>query len=145
MAIIDWKAASVPCRRETLAGPVALAPLNMPAAFCCSTAFTSAVDRRRRSLPRYGGLTMELFVANLLKSASLLSFDLLVRSSATFPGPERVPKGQLRLVRDGDVEKWACLTCPGGCGRTINLSLNPKRRPRWSVVGEFWRRPTVQP
>ncbi|WP_094538716.1 DUF6527 family protein [Brucella grignonensis] len=88
---------------------------------------------------------MKSFVAKLLKSAGLLRFDLLVRSSATFPGPEGVPKGQLCLVRDGDVEKWACLTCPGGCGRAINLSLNPTRRPRWSVVGDFWQRPTVQP
>ncbi|WP_420877533.1 DUF6527 family protein [Roseibium polysiphoniae] len=39
----------------------------------------------------------------------------------------------------------ACLTCPDGCGRTINLSLNPTRRSRCSVVGDFWTRPTVQP
>jgi len=43
------------------------------------------------------------------------------------------------------VDKWACLNCPGGCGKTINLALNPTRRPRWSVETDIWQQPTVQP
>ncbi|WP_425507373.1 DUF6527 family protein [Thermomonas brevis] len=55
------------------------------------------------------------------------------------------PPGQLWLVVDGGVKKWACLSCPGGCGVQISLSLNPDRRPRWSVESDFWGRPTVSP
>ncbi|WCM86070.1 DUF6527 family protein [Acidovorax sp. NCPPB 3859] len=37
------------------------------------------------------------------------------------------------------------MSCPGGCGVQISLSLNPDRRPRWSVEKDFWGRPTVSP
>ncbi|WP_231606075.1 DUF6527 family protein [Pandoraea apista] len=37
------------------------------------------------------------------------------------------------------------MSCPGGCGVQISLSLNPDRRPRWSVETDFWGRPTMSP
>ncbi|MFD1488795.1 DUF6527 family protein [Ancylobacter vacuolatus] len=74
-----------------------------------------------------------------------MKFDLLAETASTFPADAGLAQGRLVVVRDGDVEKWACLACPGGCGRTINLSLNPVRRPRWSVVTDFWSRPTLLP
>ncbi|TAU58415.1 hypothetical protein ELI13_30500 (plasmid) [Rhizobium ruizarguesonis] len=56
-----------------------------------------------------------------------------------------MPEESLVVVRDGDVEKWACLACPGGCGKMIALSLNPSRRPKWHVTLDFWNRPTLKP
>ncbi|WP_353315381.1 MULTISPECIES: DUF6527 family protein [unclassified Shimia] len=52
---------------------------------------------------------------------------------------------ELTLVENGDIKKWACLRCPGGCGEVIILSLNPNQRPRWRVSEDFWLRPTVHP
>ncbi|WP_286899654.1 DUF6527 family protein [Achromobacter sp. UBA2119] len=46
---------------------------------------------------------------------------------------------------DGGVKKWACLSCPGGSGVQISLSLNPERRPRWEVEHNLGTRPTVSP
>jgi len=85
------------------------------------------------------------FIARLLRTWGILRFDLLTSTTSTFPTGVTIPSGELLVVRDGPVEKWACLSCPGGCGKNISLSLNPTRRPRWSVVSDFWRRPTVKP
>lgn len=52
---------------------------------------------------------------------------------------------KLTLVQSGNVKKWACFKCPGGCGEVINLSLNPKQRPRWQISEDFWLRPTIHP
>ncbi|UWQ77025.1 DUF6527 family protein [Leisingera sp. M658] len=52
---------------------------------------------------------------------------------------------RLTLVESGGIKKWACLTCPGGCGEVINLSLNPNQRPRWRISEDFWLRPTIHP
>jgi hypothetical protein len=49
------------------------------------------------------------------------------------------------VVQDGVLQKWACLRCPGGCGERIQLSLNEKRRPRWSVTIDALGRPSVSP
>lgn len=88
---------------------------------------------------------MRSLLSRALRFFGLLKFDLLVESTSTLPGDAILPDGKMFVVRDGDIEKWACFTCPGGCGKIINLSLNPARRPRWGVVTDFWRRPTVQP
>ena len=82
----------------------------------------------------------------LAEGARRLGFvraDLLVVSRLTYP--EISPPGQLILVEDAGIQKWACLECPGGCGKMISLSLNQARRPRWSVHADFWRRPSVEP
>jgi hypothetical protein len=83
-------------------------------------------------------------IARILRSLGFLQFELLSEIVPVFPTVE-IPGGKLLIVRDGQLDKWACLRCPGGCGRTINLSLNPSRRPRWSIVWDFWRRPTMKP
>ena len=88
---------------------------------------------------------MRTQIANLLRRLGLLRFDLLAVTRATYPEKDSLGAGELVVVRDGGVEKWACLKCPGGCGATISLSLNPQRRPRWSVFLDIWRRPTMQP
>lgn len=88
---------------------------------------------------------MKTIIAKLLRQLGLIEFDLLTQTTSTFPADEGLPPGKLFVVRDGQFDKWACLACPGGCGRTINLSLNPTRRPRWAVIADYWRRPSVLP
>jgi len=61
------------------------------------------------------------------------------------PSPNQLPEGVVVVVKDEEHEKWACLRCPGGCGEKIQLSLNPQRRPRWSVVQNRLDRPTITP
>ena len=81
----------------------------------------------------------------MLRSLGLLDFNFLVKRVARHPGKTEIPAGELWLVVDGGVKKWACFGCPGGCGVQISLSLNPERRPRWKVDQDFWQRPTVSP
>lgn len=70
--------------------------------------------------------------------------DLVARIVSRHPDMEEVVPGELVVVRDG-IDKWACFRCPGGCGECIKLSLNPKRRPRWSTTVDWLGRPTVSP
>jgi hypothetical protein len=84
-------------------------------------------------------------IARVLRFFGFLQFDLLAEITPAFPAGVEIPQGKFLVVRDGPIEKWGCLSCPGGCGKTISLSLNSNRRPRWNVIRDFWRRPTVQP
>jgi len=88
---------------------------------------------------------MKNLFAKTFRGIGLLRFDLLVKRQPTLP--ERVPsdQGQLVLIESSEVKKWACISCPGGCGETISLSLNPNQRPRWTVLVDFWQRPTIYP
>lgn len=88
---------------------------------------------------------MKKFIANILRSLGILKFDYLVSEIQRHPGKQEIPPGELWLVVDGGVQKWACLSCPGECGVQISLSLNPDRRPRWSIESDYWGRPTVSP
>jgi len=71
--------------------------------------------------------------------------DLVSRFSPTHPTPEELKTGQLIIVRDGGLEKAACLRCPGGCGAKIVLLLSAKRWPTWKVQLDWLGRPTVEP
>ena len=88
---------------------------------------------------------MPVLLAKALRSLGLVRYDLLARRTDTYPAPGSVADGDLVIVVDGGRHKWACVRCPGGCGAVIPLSLNPKRRPRWSVRLDWLRRPTVKP
>lgn len=83
-------------------------------------------------------------LATLGRQLGWLQFDLLATSRPTYPDAA-LPLGELVVVEDAGIQKWACLQCPGGCGKTISLSLNPTRRPRWGVRWDFWNRPTIEP
>ncbi|WP_410056148.1 DUF6527 family protein [Rhizobium sp. 25PS6] len=84
-------------------------------------------------------------IALILRAVGLLKFDRLADYSCEYPSTGRVLEESLVVVRDGNVAKWACLACPGGCGKMITLSLNPSRRPKWHVSVDFWNRPTLKP
>lgn len=88
---------------------------------------------------------MRRTIAHVCRSLGLLSFDFLARERSTHPDPASVGAGDLVVVRDGEHLKWACMRCPGGCGADIKLSLNPLRRPRWTVVRDWLGRPSVSP
>src|SRR6266702_1667557 len=88
---------------------------------------------------------MRLWIARLLRRVGFLQFDVLATSQPTFPDPTSLKAGELVVVDDAGTKKWVCLLCPGGCGANIALSLNPASRPRWRVICDFWRRPTVEP
>lgn len=88
---------------------------------------------------------MKHLIARLLRRVGLLQYDLLSRTRAEYPDPATLPAGEVVLVEDAGVRKWACLRCPGGCGQPISLSLNPTRRPRWQFLADFWTRPSIEP
>ena len=88
---------------------------------------------------------MKIFFAKLFRALHLIDFDLLVRKRNRVPTTAELSDGEVVLVEDCGVQKWACLNCPGGCGEMISLSLNPKRRPGWSLLRDVWSRPSVSP
>lgn len=88
---------------------------------------------------------MRRYLSLVLRRLGWLRFYCLTSTVDRHPGKTVIPPGQLWLVVDGGLKKWACLSCPGGCGVQISLSLNPDRRPRWSVESDLWGRPTVSP
>ncbi len=88
---------------------------------------------------------MGALLARLLRRLGVLRSELIARTASQYPDAASVRDGELIHVVDGGIEKWACFCCPGGCGTLIPLSLNPKRRPRWSVTSDWLGRPTVTP
>ncbi len=47
--------------------------------------------------------------------------------------PDKLARGRVYLAGDGDDFWGAALTCPCGCGDTIELNMLPRVRPRWSA------------
>ncbi|ABI78193.1 conserved hypothetical protein [Hyphomonas neptunium ATCC 15444] len=84
-------------------------------------------------------------ISRLLRSVHLLQFNFLATRVSRLPDSSTMEADKLTLVQSGNVKKWACFKCPGGCGEVINLSLNPKQRPRWQISEDFWLRPTIHP
>lgn len=71
--------------------------------------------------------------------------EFVVRGCLDMPGPHELRKGEVVVVGLKDQPKWATFLCPCGCGVPLLLSLNPRRRPRWSVAADWLGRPTVDP
>lgn len=71
--------------------------------------------------------------------------DFTVRFADRHPAPGDIPDGIIVIVSGVDHPKWACFRCPGGCGHRFQLSLNPTRRPRWTVSTDWLNRATVSP
>ena len=106
---------------------------------------TRVVPAMYRPSSIWQGEIMRRTIALTLRFFGLLKFDRLAGLSSKYPSTGELPEMDVVVVRDGDVAKWACLTCPGGCGKMIALSLNPTRRPKWQVTLDFWNRPTLKP
>jgi hypothetical protein len=89
---------------------------------------------------------MKTFLRNVCQLIGAIDRpDLVVRVMATHPTPEQLKPGVLVIVRDGTIEKWACMMCPGGCGEKIMLSLSRNRRPHWAVTEDWLGRPSLSP
>ncbi|KPB00672.1 DUF6527 family protein [Ahrensia marina] len=88
---------------------------------------------------------MKKSLASMLRWLGVLRYDYLASQQDSFPQQSETGREKLILVQSGSIKKWACLTCPGGCGERISLSVNPDHRPRWRVVTDFWKRPTLHP
>jgi hypothetical protein len=59
--------------------------------------------------------------------------------------PTQMPNRNLVLARD-DGEDWCVgFKCPCGCGRTIELMLIEEAKPRWSLLTDAKRRPSLHP
>ncbi|WP_071675685.1 DUF6527 family protein [Nioella nitratireducens] len=88
---------------------------------------------------------MKHMITRLFRRLHLLRFDFLTTRAPKIPDRSMIAPEELTVVENGDIKKWACLNCPGGCGELITLSLNPNQRPRWRITEDFWSRPTVHP
>ena len=59
--------------------------------------------------------------------------------------PERLPRRNLVLVRDGD-EDWAVgFRCPCGCGQRLELLLLKEVKPRWDISFDQRGRVSLHP
>ncbi|MEQ9040227.1 MAG: DUF6527 family protein [Silicimonas sp.] len=88
---------------------------------------------------------MKQAISRFFRRLGLLPFDFLTTRAPSLQDRTVLAPETLTVVESGNVKKWACLRCPGGCGEVITLSLNPNQRPRWDISEDFWSRPTVHP
>ena len=59
--------------------------------------------------------------------------------------PAKLPRRDLVVARDGG-EDWAAgMMCPCGCNEVLELMLVPEVRPRWRLVVDDKRRPSLHP
>ena len=47
--------------------------------------------------------------------------------------PEEIDSKTILVVGDPDRPQYAVFLCPCGCGRRIELNLNPESTPRWKL------------
>ena len=71
--------------------------------------------------------------------------DFLMVVVPDHPSPAQIAAGVIYVVGGPGYQKWAFLRCPTGNGDIIQLSLQPKHRPRWEIARDFLGRPTVYP
>jgi Family of unknown function (DUF6527) len=90
------------------------------------------------------GMMIKLLRKSLELTGIIPRSDLVVRITSAHPAPDQIVPGEMTVVRDR-VDKWACFRCPGGCGETIKLSLSKNKRPKWTAVPDWLKRPTVSP
>lgn len=71
--------------------------------------------------------------------------DLIVAIVDDHPDRASMRSGIVYVVTSGGHAKWAYFLCPSGNGEIFQLSLQPNRRPRWSVHSDFLGRATIHP
>ena len=88
---------------------------------------------------------MKKYLAKILRRLGWIRFEFQVERHPVQPDLDDFASGTMVLVESAEIQKWACISCPGGCGQKISLSLNPNQRPRWTIITDFWQRPTIHP
>lgn len=71
--------------------------------------------------------------------------DLAVQIMESYPAAKEINEGEIIIVQNGGYRKWACLRCPGKCGKRIQLNLSKYRKPCWTVHLDWLLRPSVVP
>ena len=56
------------------------------------------------------------------------------RIIATDEVPEELQKSTVYVVGSADHPQYAFFSCPCGCGRRVDLNLNPDTRPCWQIT-----------
>lgn len=59
--------------------------------------------------------------------------------------PDKLPRRDLVLMRDDDDDWSVGLRCPCGCGQRLELMVLKDVRPRWDVIFDKQRCPTLHP
>ena len=59
--------------------------------------------------------------------------------------PQRLPRQDLVLAREGDEDWCVGMRCPCGCGETIELLLIREAKPRWDLLIDRLGRPSLKP
>jgi predicted RNA-binding Zn-ribbon protein involved in translation (DUF1610 family) len=85
-----------------------------------------------------------IILQGLIKLGLIQKPDFIAKIVSQHPTPEQIKSGQIFIVRDSGLWKWACFQCPA-CGETILLSLSQVRHPRWKVTLDCLNRPTLHP
>lgn len=90
-------------------------------------------------------LLQEILRAFLIWLGFIKKPDYVMHLVADHPAPKEMVAGIVYVVGGRGYCKWAYFLCPTGNGDVIQLSLQPKHRPRWDIVRDFLGRPTVHP
>jgi hypothetical protein len=59
--------------------------------------------------------------------------------------PERLPRRDLVLAREGDEDWCVGMRCPCGCGQSIELLLVREAKPRWDLLIDPSGHPSLRP
>ena len=59
--------------------------------------------------------------------------------------PDRLPRRDLVLLRDGGEDWSVAMRCPCGCGQKVELALIREAKPRWSLRNDLGNHPTLSP
>jgi hypothetical protein len=68
-----------------------------------------------------------------------------VRLEAVIERPRNPKRGRLYVTLQAGEPAFGTMLCPCGCGETLNLRFFGDRRPRWSIIWDQRKRPTVRP
>lgn len=91
-------------------------------------------------------MTLKLFFLRILETLGLIEVTpFRIENCRDVPVREHLSPDIVAVVGDPHAPKWANFLCPCGCGAPLLLSLNPQRRPRWTVTQTWSARPTIKP
>lgn len=77
------------------------------------------------------------------KERFLPARKLLIQEGESLP--ERMPRRDIVLVREGSEDWCVGMRCPCGCGQLVELPLLPEVQPRWTIQVDTRGRPSLHP